>query len=155
MKGAYLGPVLSEVAGEANLGACTGPGVGVPLAPLLTATTLLVASSGQTGLASSASFLPTLALAVMVCTRSSRASVGRAVGRGGGLVSGGAEGEERGSLLRGVPGLDMLSLWKTDPLAFSLSSCNNNDTGLILILVLCLFIYNINFDLVLKCFPAS
>jgi len=54
-----------------------------------------------------------------------------------------------------VPGLDMLSLWKTDPLAFSLSSCNNNDTGLILILVLCLFIYNINFDLVLKCFPAS
>ena len=112
MKGAYLGPVLSEVAGEANLGACTGPGVGVPLAPLLTATTLLVASSGQTapGLATSASFLPILALAVMVCTRSSRASVGRAVGRGVGLVSAGAEGEERGSLLRGVPGLDMLSL---------------------------------------------
>jgi len=26
------------------------------------------------------------------------------------LVSAGAEGEERGSLLRGVPGLDMLSL---------------------------------------------
>ncbi len=136
--------MLSEVAGEANLGACTGPGVGVPLAPLLTATTLLVASSGQTapglassapGLTSSASFLPTLALAAMVCTRSSRASVGRAVGWGGGLVSAGApEGEE--SLLRGVPGLDMLSLWKTDPLAFSLSSCNNNDTHSIFILTL-------------------
>ncbi len=106
----YLVPVLSEVAGEANLGACTGAGGGVPLAPLLTATTLLVVSSGRTapGLTSSASFLPTLALAVVVCTRSSWASVGRAVGRGGGLVSAGAEGEE--SLLRGVPGLDMLSL---------------------------------------------
>lgn len=124
----YLGPVLSEVAGEANLGACTGAVVGVPLAPLLTATTLLVVSSGQTapGLTSSASFLPTLALVVIFCTRSSRASVGRTVGREGGLVSAGIEGE--GSLLSGVPGLDVLSLWKTDPLAFSLSSYNNNNT---------------------------
>lgn len=37
----YLGPASSEVAGEANLGACTGTGVG--FAPLFKATNLRVA----------------------------------------------------------------------------------------------------------------
>lgn len=73
------------------------------------------------GLTSSASFLPTLALAVMFCTRSSAASMGRVIGRGLGRVLAETAGVE--SLSRAVPPLDILSLSKTDPLAFSASSC--------------------------------